>query len=244
MVFYQPLLHNEPSPPSIPDATSAQILIIGLGVLCVSRACFNALTGMGADYQGQIGRNNNSNTAIYASMTVFSLLGGGIINLFGVRIPLCASGLMYALHTGAYINANHHESSATGFLIASAVLMGIGAGILWSGQGMIMVSYPRDHERGRFIAIFWIIFNLGGMLGAVILFATSFTPTGNMNKISDTAYIVLIIIQCVGSIVALTLVPPMWVVRDDGTFVAGIQTTSSVKELLEIVSHVFETHGF
>ncbi|KAJ1673950.1 hypothetical protein EV182_004258 [Spiromyces aspiralis] len=202
---------------------------------------FNALLGMGAQRQALQNVSstehtaNNTNTAIYASMTVFSLLGGGIINLLGVRLPLLLSGLTYALNTGSYIYAEHRGPSALPFVIVSAVLMGVGAGVLWSGQGMVVISYPKEYHRGRFTAFFWVLFNLGGVIGAAILFGIS-RERDSVSHISLGAYIAILAVQCLGSLVAFALIPPARVVRRDGAYVTGMQqATSGITEARQVL---------
>jgi hypothetical protein len=46
-----------------------------------------------------------------------------------------------------------------------------------------MMSYPTEIEKGKFIGIFWAIFNLGGVVGAGVSFAQNFSSTDNFGKI-------------------------------------------------------------
>jgi hypothetical protein len=41
---------------------------------------------------------------------------------------------------------------------------------LWTAQGAVMMGYPNEHEKGRYISIFWVIFNLGGVIGGLVGF--------------------------------------------------------------------------
>lgn len=60
-----------------------------------------------------------------------------------------------------------HEDAGP-FNIASGAILGIGAGLLWTAQGSLMLAYPTENNKGKFIAIFWSIFNLGGVVGAAV----------------------------------------------------------------------------
>jgi len=64
--------------------------------------------------------------------------------------------------------------NAGGFVIAAGVILGICAGLLWTAQGSLMLSYPTEIQKGRFISIFWGIFNLGGVVGASVSLALNF----------------------------------------------------------------------
>ncbi|KAJ1940194.1 hypothetical protein GGF37_004080 [Kickxella alabastrina] len=173
---------------------------------------------------------NNANTALYCTFIVFGILGGSIVNLCGVRWTIAASGLTYALYSGSYIYLNHTGNGA--FTIAAGAILGIGAGILWAAQGMIMVSYPREEEKGRYIAIFWIIFNLGGMLGGILPFAINYHSA--KDSLSDGVYIAFVVLECLGALLGLALAPPSKVVRDDGASVVLVKYTSAGKEAAEI----------
>lgn len=56
------------------------------------------------------------------------------------------------------------------FVIAAGAILGVGAGLLWTAQGSLMLAYPTEDNKGKFIGIFWSIFNLGGVVGAAISF--------------------------------------------------------------------------
>ena len=64
--------------------------------------------------------------------------------------------------------------TASGFVIAAGVILGVCAGLLWTAQGSLMLGYPTESQKGRFIAIFWSIFNLGGVVGASVSLGQNF----------------------------------------------------------------------
>lgn len=66
------------------------------------------------------------------------------------------------------------HSDAGGFVIAAGAILGICAGLLWTAQGSLMLAYPTESEKGRFIGIFWSIFNLGAVVGASVALGTNF----------------------------------------------------------------------
>jgi MFS family permease len=57
-----------------------------------------------------------------------------------------------------------------GFNIFAGVFQGICAGLLWTAQGTIMVSYPPESQKGMYFAWFWGIFNLGAVVGSLVGF--------------------------------------------------------------------------
>lgn len=40
-----------------------------------------------------------------------------------------------------------------------------------------MLAYPTESQKGRFISIFWAIFNLGGVVGAAVSLGQNFHST-------------------------------------------------------------------
>lgn len=173
---------------------------------------FNALNGLGGSGQLDPSTTNDANTALYSAFCLSSLLGGAIVNMFGVRITTSASCLTYALYTATYLYYNHtHQGALT--IVAGGVL-GIGAGILWTAQGVIMVSYPNEQEKGKYISIFWVIFNLGGVIGGLLPFALNYHRQG---PLTDSVYVAVVVLECLGAVLALTLVPSGQVIRDDGS---------------------------
>ncbi|KAI8319179.1 hypothetical protein GQ54DRAFT_299545 [Martensiomyces pterosporus] len=216
----------------IPRYYSPLTQVILVGFVCfLCPGMFNALNGMGGGGQVDRTTGNNANTALYCTFIVFGILGGAIVNLFGVRWTIFGSGFTYALYSGSYIYLNHTGKGS--FTIAAGALLGIGAGILWAAQGMIMVSYPREEEKGKYIAIFWVIFNMGGMLGGILPFAINYHST--KDSLSDGVYAAFVVLECLGACLGLALAPPSKVVRDDGSSVVMVKYTDVRKETIEIL---------
>ncbi|KAJ1860866.1 hypothetical protein LPJ73_001202 [Coemansia sp. RSA 2703] len=185
---------------------------------------FNALNAMGGAGQVERTVSNNTNAAIYCTFVVFGMLGGAIVNLLGVRWTVCVSGLTYALYSSSYIYYNHTAKGA--FSLATGPILGIGAGILWSAQGMVMMSYPEEHRKGRYIAIFWVIFNLGGVIGGIVPFVMNYHMGKGSNAVPlpDASYAAFVALQVLGALCALFLAPPARVVRSDGSHVVLMST--------------------
>ncbi|KAJ2317098.1 hypothetical protein H4S02_004159 [Coemansia sp. RSA 2611] len=206
-----------------------QVLIIS-GVCFLCPGMFNALNGLGGAGQLDPRTTSDANTSLYLAFAVCSILGGGLVNVAGVRYTTAAACLAYALYTGSYIYYNNTGYGA--FTIAAGAVLGIGAGILWTAQGVIMVSYPSENEKGKFIALFFVIFNMGGLLGGVLPFAINYSRSG---ALTDSVYVLFVILECAGSVVALLLVPPTSVVRNDGSHATIRQSSSARQETLEVV---------
>ncbi|KAJ1890405.1 hypothetical protein LPJ66_007501 [Kickxella alabastrina] len=207
----------------------AQVLIISV-VCFLCPGMFNALNGLGGAGQLDMHTTSNANTALYATFCIFSLAGGGIVNVCGVRYTTAISCLTYAIYTGSYIYYN--KTSNGGLTILAGSILGIGAGILWTAQGVIMVSYPAEEEKGKFISIFWVVFNLGGLIGGILPFAINYYHSGTL---TNSVYFIFVILECGGSLTALFLVPPASVVRDDGSHATIVKGHNAKRECLEVI---------
>ena len=71
-------------------------------------------------------------------------------------------------------SASNMHSNVGGFIIAAGAILGICAGLLWTAQGSLMMGYPTESQKGRFISIFWSIFNLGSVVGSAVALGQNF----------------------------------------------------------------------
>lgn len=144
-------------------------------LVLVSFVCFlcpgmyNAVSGLGGGGQINATDVNNSNTALYSTFAVVGFFAGSIANRIGLRLTLSLGGFGYFLYVAALLSYNINQNA--GFLIFAGALLGVCAGLLWCAQGAVMMSYPHEHEKGKFIAIFWVIFNLGGVIGSLVSYS-------------------------------------------------------------------------
>lgn len=207
-----------------------QISLIGFICFCCP-GMFNAVNGMGAGGQINPEATNNGNTALYATFAVFGLLGGGIYNLLGPHKTLFFGCSFYILYMGSYLYYNHYSSQA--FMITAGALLGLGAGLLWAGQGAMMTAYPTPARKGLYISLFWCIFNLGGVVGGFIPFALNYhSQYGHVN---DQTYIAFMCIMALGTLLTLALAKPESVIRDDGTHVTMTQYADVYSEAIHVL---------
>jgi drug/metabolite transporter (DMT)-like permease len=82
---------------------------------------------------------------------------------------LAFGGSGYALYAIALL-VSEHSTKVGAFNIVAGAILGVCAGLLWTAQGTIMISYPQENEKGRYFAWFWAIFNLGGVIGSLVSF--------------------------------------------------------------------------
>jgi len=109
------------------------------------------------------------NTALYSAFAVFGFFGGTIVNRLGVKVTLAFGGIGYCLYAISLLVSVH--ASVRGFNIFAGAWLGICAGLLWTAQGTIMISYPTEGQKGRYFAWFWGIFNMGAVIGSLVSLA-------------------------------------------------------------------------
>ncbi|KAG7090623.1 hypothetical protein E1B28_009725 [Marasmius oreades] len=186
-----------------------------VGFVCfMCPGLFNALNGLGAGGQVDGTTNANANAALYSTFAVFGFFGGSINNKLGSKVTLLLGSLGYCLYIGSYLAMNIHPN-AGGFVVAAGAILGICAGLLWSAQGSLMLSYPTESQKGTYIAVFWSIFNLGAVLGAAISLGQNFNSTGN--SVSNNTYIAFVAVTGLGTLIPMFLVNPKNIIRSDGT---------------------------
>ncbi|PVU96706.1 hypothetical protein BB559_002283 [Furculomyces boomerangus] len=209
---------------------SSKFQVILVGIICFALpGMFAALNSMGGGGQVDPTTGAKANTVLFGFLSIFGLLGGGIINVFGLRGTLFIAGLTYPLYTGSYAYLNTTKKPL--FTIVSAGVFSIGSGITWATQGMVMTSYPLEHEKGQFIFIFWIIFSMGGILGSLIPLVAGL---GNQ-PLPNSGYYAFVVIQTAGAILTFALLPPSKVIRSDNTLVVTAKKKNTANELLQIV---------
>ncbi|OAP59872.1 hypothetical protein AYL99_04874 [Fonsecaea erecta] len=222
-------------PITIPAYASPQFQIVFVALVCfLCPGMFNAVNGLGAAGQVNAHDINNASTALYSTFSVVGFFAGSIANKIGLRLTLGLGGFGYTLYIASILSYNHNQNA--GFLIFAGALLGVCAGLLWTAQGAVMMSYPPEKSKGRYIAVFWMIFNLGAVIGALIPLGQNLHSTAN--KVKDGTYIAFIVLMAVGFVLAGFLCNPFLVRRSDGSRVILMKNPtwkSEIKGLFEVL---------
>ncbi|KAF9118620.1 hypothetical protein BGX30_004449 [Mortierella sp. GBA39] len=139
----------------------AQVLAVGLICFCCP-GMYNALNSLGAGGQVDSKIGQNANVALNTCFALFGLLAGAIHNKIGPKWTIFIGCSTYCLYAGSFLSYNHHKTGW--FSIIAGALLGVGAAMLWTAQGAIMMAYPSEQEKGRYIGYFWATFNAGGVI--------------------------------------------------------------------------------
>jgi hypothetical protein len=153
----------------IPYYASPPIQLMIVSFVCfMCPGMFNALSGMGGGGQFDKRAGDDANTALYSTFAVVGFFAGSIVNLIGIRWSLSFGGIGYCIYVASFLSYNHNKN--VGFTTFAGAFLGICAGMLWTAQGSLMMSYPPEGSKGRYISWFWMIFNLGAVIGSLVGF--------------------------------------------------------------------------
>ena len=199
----------------VPWYASPPIQLLVVSFVCfLCPGMFNALSGMGGGGQVDPSAANDANTALYSTFAVVGFFAGTFCNKLGIKFALSFGGIGYSVYVASFLCYNHTENY--GFTIFAGALLGVCAGLLWTAQGAIMMSYPPEQSKGKYIGWFWMIFNLGAVIGSLIPLGQNINTTTN-SVVSDGTYIGFLILTFLGALLAWCLVDAKSVVRDDGS---------------------------
>ncbi|GAA5840302.1 hypothetical protein JCM11251_006689 [Rhodosporidiobolus azoricus] len=204
-----------------------QVLLISL-VCLACPGMFNALSGVGGGGQLDPTTAANGNVALYSTFAVVGFFAGSIVNMVGYRLAFAVGASGYALYMGSLLSFNRNGNS--GFVIAAGALLGCCAGLLWTAQGALTLAYATERTKGRAFALFWAVFNLGGVLGSAI--ELGLTYKNDTGTVGDSVYIVFLSIGAAACLLPLLLANPASVVRVDGTKVVVPVHPSWKEELI------------
>lgn len=159
--------HNALWPSIFPryESPKVQVTLVALiSFLCPGM--WNALNGLGGGGLVDATPANNANVALYSTFAVVGFFAGIATNKLGIRITLSLGGLGYTLYSSSLFCYKHTANS--GFLIFAGLQLGLCAGLFWTAQGMVMLSYPTEKSKGKYIAWTWIIYNMGAVVGSIV----------------------------------------------------------------------------
>ncbi|KAF2761391.1 MFS general substrate transporter [Pseudovirgaria hyperparasitica] len=212
---------------------SVQLVIVSF-VCFLCPGMFNALSGMGGGGQVDPDAANKANIALYSTFAGVGFFAGTITNTVGIKAALAFGGLGYSIYVASFLSFSHTQNY--GFSIFAGAFLGVCAGLLWCAQGAIMMSYPDEKNKGKFISWFWMIFNMGAVIGGLIPLGQNINTT-TASTVTDGTYIGFLVLTLLGAALAFTLVKAKNVIRDDGSKVILMKSPSWKTELLGL----FET---
>jgi hypothetical protein len=213
----------------LPPYASPEFQIIFVAFVCfMCPGMFNAVTGLGAGGGMDPKDVNRANSALYATFAIVGFFGGSVANTIGLRLTLALGGSGYCIYLTSLLVYKHTQNA--GFLIFAGAFLGVSAGLLWTAQGVVMMAYPLEKQKGRFVSIFWVIFNMGAVLGALISLGQNIHSTAG--GVNDGTYIAFIVLMAFGLVLACCLCNPHYIERKDGSHVILMKNPTWKTELI------------
>lgn len=166
---------------------------------------YNALTGLGGSGQVDSTVAANATVAMLSTTAATALfIVGPVFSRAGPRLCFMAGAWAYPLYSGSLLEFDRSGNGA--LVIASGAVLGVGASLLWIVQGTIMTTYVEESHKGRAIAVFWVIFNLGGGIGSLASFGLNYRSTAA--SVTASTYLALLAIMLFGWLLGLFICSP------------------------------------
>ncbi|GAA5872286.1 hypothetical protein JCM8547_004801 [Rhodosporidiobolus lusitaniae] len=168
-------------------------------------------------------------TSVLSCMMILSCYMGSLVaNKAGLKNTLILGTTGYAIYSAGLYTNNRYGTEW--LVLFGAAACGASAGLFWASEAAIMVAYPEQHLRGRYLSLWLAYRNSGSILGGAI--NLGFNATGSKTgKLDWRSYIVFVTLQCLGPAVGALLTPPGKVQRTDGTKVHIAKPLSNKQEL-------------
>lgn len=197
---------------------------------------FNAMQGLGNAGGSDPKVAATMNATLYATFSIFGILSGSLFNLLGTKILMSFGALTYGFYAISVYLWGQVDDSYAGMAIFASAILGLGAACLWGAQGTMTLSYAMENQKGLFFGIFWLIFNMGGVMGGFIAFGVNSGESGGSSVTPET-YFTFCGLMVTGAVLAfIFVISPSRVVKADGSAVVFEQTDSAdgLGELKEV----------
>ncbi|KAL2837096.1 major facilitator superfamily domain-containing protein [Aspergillus pseudodeflectus] len=208
-----------------------QATVVGICAF-LAPGLWNAMQSTGAGGQQSPYLVMAANAILYSIMVLTCTLGPLVANRVGLKNAMIFGTTGYALYAAALYTNNRFGNEW--FVYLGATACGITAGVFWSAEGAIMISYPPESQRGRYLA-YWLAYRNGGsIIGGIINLAFNYSGK-TTGKLDWRTYLVFVALQCLAPFVGYLLSPPDKVARSDGQKVKTAEKVRTIQELKEVL---------
>lgn len=207
---------------------------------------FNALQGLGNAGGSDPRVGATMNATLYATFSIFGVLSGSLFNLLGTKILMSFGAFTYGFYAISVYLWGQVDESYAGLAITSSAFLGLGAACLWGAQGTMTLSYAMENQKGLFFGLFWLIFNMGGVMGGLIAWGVNSGPAEERSSsVTPETYFTFVAIMGAGAVFAFFFVlRPGRVVKEDGSLVVfeKTETAEGFGELREVAKLFTNRH--
>ncbi|CDK26271.1 unnamed protein product [Kuraishia capsulata CBS 1993] len=216
-------------------STFFQATIVGICAL-LAPGIYNAMQSTGAAGNFTPYLVMRANSILNSLMFVVCFLGSTVASKIGLKWTFAFGTTGYAIYAASiYVNNRY---GTEWFVYLGAACCGLSAGIFWAAEGAIMIGYPEEEKRGRYLA-YWLAYrNSGSIIGGAI--NLGFNSKGKtVGKLNWKTYIVFVALQSLAPFVALFVSPPHKVQRIDRKKLVMERKIPVLQELKEVTQLMF-----
>ncbi|KAI1001055.1 hypothetical protein K3495_g7145 [Podosphaera aphanis] len=190
----------------------AQMIFLG-ALSFVGPAMSDAISNLGGGGLPSPYLANLANSLNYVLSCLMTLLGGPLINKIGIKYSCVIAAIAMPL-TGLsyYVTARY---GGIWYLLIARMIDGIASGFLYMAETTAMISYPKQSERGFYLAIWSAMRNSGSIIGGGIAFSLNINNSAS-GGMAPMTYLVFAAFEVTGIIWAVGLSPTKLVRRSDG----------------------------
>jgi MFS family permease len=170
----------------------------------------------------------DSVSALYASFALSCFVSPTLVNRWGSR-PSMAVGILGGYVAFVVLSMIYFQGfSGPWIVIVGGVLLGMGASLLWTAQGQLILQYAQvadqvpiirqqsQPESGRLLGTFWAVFQCSSLVGGAISFIYYFhekeeKPTGSFHL-----YVIFLSLMVLSAALSQLLLPPSSLLHTHG----------------------------
>ncbi|KAM3598905.1 uncharacterized protein V6R79_024039 [Siganus canaliculatus] len=173
------------------------IVILGFGFMFIFTAfqtCGNIAQTVIRSYNSTDfhGSGYTSMAIIYGVFSASNLVAPSVVAVIGPHLSMFFSGLLYSGYIAMFIHP------FTWSFYTASVLVGIGAAVLWTAQGNVLVINSTDNTIGRNSGIFWALLQFSLFFGNLYIYCAWHGHVHITDKDRQTVFISLTVISLVG----------------------------------------------
>ncbi|GMH74315.1 hypothetical protein TrVE_jg11087 [Triparma verrucosa] len=214
-----------------------QVVLMGTVFFFVFSA-FLTIQAFASDMYGE-DLGSKMATALYLSFSFFSFVSPSVTNKLGAKMTMFWGTIGYAgLVAASLVYFENIESSFDFVVILGGISCGLGAALLWTAQGRLIMQYSDGTDNGHLFSIFWALFNMSALVGGLL----TFFYFGNSSDSDDDAsstdgsavlYVVFLSFIVLGALATQMLLPPKVVKAAAAQLAAGGSNSHSDLPLLD-----------
>eukprot|EP01055_Gregarina_sp_Pseudo9_P004258 Gregarina_sp_Pseudo_9__4257@NODE_440_length_2826_cov_5_725152_g416_i0_p1_GENE_NODE_440_length_2826_cov_5_725152_g416_i0NODE_440_length_2826_cov_5_725152_g416_i0_p1_ORF_typecomplete_len536_score89_10UNC93/PF05978_16/1_7e16UNC93/PF05978_16/6e02MFS_1/PF07690_16/1_5e02MFS_1/PF07690_16/2e13MFS_1/PF07690_16/2_7e03PMD/PF10536_9/0_17TMEM223/PF14640_6/2e03TMEM223/PF14640_6/0_81TMEM223/PF14640_6/6_1e03_NODE_440_length_2826_cov_5_725152_g416_i010292636 len=191
-------------------------------VLCAflafaSQGVWNALNALGGGGTKEIATATKANTILNASCFGLGWMSGGIVNMVGPRLGISFGVCSCALILTFFYCYAYHRYVPEWTVLLGAAIDGLGNTCMWCSLGTVLMFYPKESEKGKALSVFNLIFNMGGVGGAVIALCLNIDAresnrelvSEDSGSLTHQSYLAIVCITYAGLLLSFCLVNPV-----------------------------------